>query len=285
MQEINLTAKLSTGGSVPPVIDELSVTRNGTYTPGSGVDGFSPVIVDVPQQGVIESKTITENGTYTAGGGVDGFSPVVVNVEPNIESKTITENGTYTPGSGVDGFSPVIVDVPEAVLTSINIMTNGTYTPGSGIDGYNSITVNVPAGGNILTNCFNSSVSGSMGLTYSIDKIDITWNGGDQIVCTLSDIHDISSYTNLKVSFDTGTSYYNTYGAHVVRELYIGISETYVTPGTMPNNVTWVAYQHVHDDNYSYNFEWNLTELTTTAMYIYVSANGWNVSDLKIELS
>ena len=64
---------------------------------------------------VIQSKTINENGTYTAPEGVDGYSPVVVNVpatQPVIESKTITENGTYTPESGVDGFSPVIVDVP-----------------------------------------------------------------------------------------------------------------------------------------------------------------------------
>jgi len=64
---------------------------------------------------VIQSKTINENGIYTAPEGVDGYSPVVVNVPatpPVIESKTITENGTYTPESGVDGFSPVIVDVP-----------------------------------------------------------------------------------------------------------------------------------------------------------------------------
>ena len=222
MQEINLIGKLSTGGSVPPVIDELSVTRNGTYTPGSGVDGFSPVIVDVPQHGVIESKTITENGTYT-------------------------------PGSGVDGFSPVVV--------------------------------NVPAGGNILTNCFNSSIAGSMGVNYSIEDFDISWDGGSNIVCTLSSISDISNYSNLRISFTTGTSYYNTIGAHVVRELYIGITETYITPGTMPNNVSWVSVYNTHDDNQSYTYTWDLTELTATAMYLYISANGWNVSNLKIELS
>ena len=285
MQEINLIAKLSTGGSVPPVIDEISITRNGTYTAGDGVDGFSPVVVDVPQEGVIESKNITENGTYTAGGGVDGFSPVVVNVQPTIESKNITENGTYTPGSGVDGFAPVVVNVPEPVLTSISILANGNYTPGIGVDGYNSISVNVPAGGNFLTNCFNSSIAGSMNVAYNIEDIDITWNSGDQIVCTLSGIQDISSYSHLKVSFTTGTSYYNTRGAHVVREFYVGICENYVTPGTMPNNVTWVAYQHLHEDNHSYTFEWDLTQITATAMYLYISANGWNVSDLKIELS
>lgn len=160
MQEINLTAKLNTGGSVPPVIDELSVTRNGTYTPGSGVDGFSPVIVDVPQSGgVIESKTITENGTYTPGSGVDGFSPVVVNVPgPTIESKTITENGTYTPGSGVDGFSPVVVNVPvkEERALEYTITSNGDYSWTDGGENfvYNpiDITVNVPSSASIIVN-------------------------------------------------------------------------------------------------------------------------------------
>lgn len=79
---------------------------------------------------IIESKTITENGTYTAPEGVDGYSPVVVNVpsdEPVIESKTITENGTYTPESGVDGFAPVVVNVPlpsnAYLLKSVNTPT------------------------------------------------------------------------------------------------------------------------------------------------------------------
>ena len=64
---------------------------------------------------VIQSKTINENGTYIAPEGVDGYSPVVVNVpapQPVIESKTINENGTYTAPEGVDGYSPVVVNVP-----------------------------------------------------------------------------------------------------------------------------------------------------------------------------
>ena len=46
------------------VTESLSVSANGTYTPGQGVDGYSQVVVDVPQSvtGYTE-KDITE-GSY-----------------------------------------------------------------------------------------------------------------------------------------------------------------------------------------------------------------------------
>lgn len=37
-------------GGDAPVIESLSVTTNGTYTAPSGVDGYSPVTVNVPSQ-------------------------------------------------------------------------------------------------------------------------------------------------------------------------------------------------------------------------------------------
>ena len=128
MQELNLIGIISTGGSLPPVIEPKTITENGTYNVPSGVDGFNPVVVNVPTpQPVIESKTITENGTYNAPSGVDGFSPVVVNVptpQPVIESKTITENGTYNVPSGVDGFNPVVVNVPPTPTPTPAIRSN-----------------------------------------------------------------------------------------------------------------------------------------------------------------
>ena len=36
---------------IPAVTEELSVTTNGTYEPGTGVDGYSKVVVDVPTGG------------------------------------------------------------------------------------------------------------------------------------------------------------------------------------------------------------------------------------------
>ena len=149
MQELNLIGVLSTGGSGRlPVIEPKTITANGTYTAPEGVDGYSPVTVNVPStQPVIEPKTITANGTYTAPEGVDGYNPVTVNVpasQPVIEAKNITANGTYTAPEGVDGYSPVTVNVPqncnmyssnndqlrlyENVFNGIDILTfNGLY--------------------------------------------------------------------------------------------------------------------------------------------------------------
>lgn len=70
-----------TNGTGNPVIQPLEVTKNGTYTPSEGVDGFGTVNVAVPDiPAVVQPLNITENGTYTAPEGVDGYNPVVVNV-------------------------------------------------------------------------------------------------------------------------------------------------------------------------------------------------------------
>ena len=38
-------------GGVEPTIEALSITANGTYTAPDGVDGYSPVTVNVTQSG------------------------------------------------------------------------------------------------------------------------------------------------------------------------------------------------------------------------------------------
>lgn len=145
MQEINLIGKLSTGGNIPPVVVSKTITENGTYTAGSGVDGFSPVIVNVPQSvPLLEDKYINENGLYGPSEGYDGIRSVNVDVPiPSIVPLTITENGTYE-SSGGSGFNPITVNVPqnsnmyssnngqlrlyENVFNGINILSfNGLY--------------------------------------------------------------------------------------------------------------------------------------------------------------
>lgn len=109
------------GGTVPadPIIEALSVTENGTYTAPDGVDGYSPVTVNVP----IPDGYIKPNGTLN-----------------------IDKNGTYD----VTEKASAVVSIPEReiVLQYKTIESNGTYSADAGYDGLGQVTVNVSGGTN-----------------------------------------------------------------------------------------------------------------------------------------
>ena len=112
---------LNGGSGSEAIIQSLSITENGVYTASSGVDGYSPITVNVPQKEPnIQNLSITTNGTYTAPSGTDGYSPVVVDVQPDLENITITANGTYS-HTGKDGYDQVVVNVPQQGLDVSNI--------------------------------------------------------------------------------------------------------------------------------------------------------------------
>ncbi len=75
-----IVAKSASEWTDTPVLEPLSVTANGDYTPGTGVDGYNSVHVAVPGAGNIQPLSVTQNGTYTPPSGVDGYAPVTVNV-------------------------------------------------------------------------------------------------------------------------------------------------------------------------------------------------------------
>ena len=151
--EEDIVIKTTGGGTTPanPIIEPLSVTENGTYTAPSGVDGYSPIEVNVPiPDGYIVpsgTKTITENGTHDA----REYESVAVNVpipEGYIKPSgtlNIDKNGTYD----VAEKASAVVSIPkrEIVLQDKTIEANGTYTADSGYDGLGQVTVNVQGGG------------------------------------------------------------------------------------------------------------------------------------------
>ena len=52
----------SSGGSKEPVLESISITANGTYTPDAGIDGYNSVSVSVPQDGAPTAEELTFTG-------------------------------------------------------------------------------------------------------------------------------------------------------------------------------------------------------------------------------
>lgn len=126
-----------------PVIEEKTITSNGDYTAPTGVDGYSPIHVQVPPPNLTELN-VSSNGTFQPSGSVDGYNKVVVSVpEPTYGTLEVTQNGTYIP-TAVDGYNRVDVDVvPNLEVKEIN--ENGTYIPSEGYDGFQRVIVDVPS--------------------------------------------------------------------------------------------------------------------------------------------
>lgn len=64
----------------------LNITQNGNYNllPDQEFDAISNVNISVSVSPVLQNKTITENGSYTADSGYDGLDTVIVNVPSGI---------------------------------------------------------------------------------------------------------------------------------------------------------------------------------------------------------
>ena len=117
------------GGSA--VLEPLSVTENGNYTPEAGVDGFDEVHVSVPN-----SYTSSDEGKVVSNGAL---------VAQTERASQITQNGTYDTTLN----NEVTVNVSgggSAVVQPLSVTQNGTYNPPSGVDGYAPVTVNVSGG-------------------------------------------------------------------------------------------------------------------------------------------
>ena len=72
MNIISYAIGLNSGGSKEPVLESISITANGTYTPDAGIDGYNSVSVSVPQDGAptAEELALTGNCDYAFYAGV-----------------------------------------------------------------------------------------------------------------------------------------------------------------------------------------------------------------------
>lgn len=102
-----LNGKATNSGGSAPVIESLQVTQNGTYTAPSGVDGYSPVVVNVPvPDGYIKPSgtlQITKNGEQD----VTAYEKVNVAVSSGGGGGSVIKSGTTTSGTINTGLSDV----------------------------------------------------------------------------------------------------------------------------------------------------------------------------------
>lgn len=124
------------------ILIEKSITENGTYYARmDNADGYYKVVVDTPVipptvlDHLVESISTNGTHTFTPETGVDGFSDatITVNVPANVTSRGLQVNGTFSSAvDNKDGYNNVTVNVQEAPVktTSLTVTENGTYEPG-----------------------------------------------------------------------------------------------------------------------------------------------------------
>lgn len=131
-----IVAKSASEWTDTPVLEPLSVTANGDYTPEAGVDGFSSVHVAVSGGGggTIEPLNVTQNGTYNPPSGVDGYAPVTVAV-PSSGGEGPIYYGTSAPTSALGNDEDLYIQysvTPDRVyayqIDAEYRKVNGTWT-------------------------------------------------------------------------------------------------------------------------------------------------------------
>lgn len=155
------------------VIQPLSVTQNGTYTPASGVDGYAPVTVAVPNTyAASDEGKVVSNEALVAQTGI-----------------TVTQNGTYDTTTNDE----VTVSVSGGGGGAKNILSGtGMPTASDGEDGdiYLLLSVDlVPTGA--TTNLIAGQNASS---AYKL------YDGDDSTFWTTKD----RNYNDMYVGYDTG---------------------------------------------------------------------------------
>ena len=194
-----ISAKSVTPGGA--TLESLSVTQNGDYYPGAGVDGYDEVHVSVPNSySASDEGKVVNNGVLVA----------------QTSHAKVTANGTYD--TTLNDEIQVDVSGGSATLITKSITQNGTYNASSdNADGYSQVTVNVSGG---------SSISGSVHIwtnttgstNASVYVQHGTWNEGHTVFTPDSEAVNIL-YTGVS-GVDTNRLPTNSYDAFGIIALY-----------------------------------------------------------------
>ena len=232
--------------------------KGGTVSSGDGFEDF-PNCINTINTAVINPLNVIANGTYTAPLFVDGYNPVVVNVPNSYSagdegkvvsngtlvaqtSRTVTTNNT-TYDTTLNNSVTVDIAIPQPTLITKSITTNGTYNASSdSADGYSSVDVDVA---NTYTNADEGKVVNNNALvsqTSASDSninvngtytYDTTYNNSKKVIVavpntyTSGDEGKVVSNGALTAQTSTTKTVNGTYDTTLNNEVVIAVPNTY----------------------------------------------------------
>ena len=207
----NAIGNVIIGGEV--ALEEKTIIENGEYTPSSGYDGFSKVIVNIPSSGTVinnQNKSVIPSAIeqqITADSGYTGLGTVTVSGDSDLVSENIK--------SGVNIFGVVgnVVESNNTTTTIIPTTSLQMITPDSPYNGFSSVTVDA------VTNSIDKNiVAGNI-------KKDVT------ILGVTGTLEEGTAINNQDISVTTDGSYTADAG-------YTGLGTVTVTAGAVASAAT-----------------------------------------------
>lgn len=177
--------EVKSGGLIPTPTGTKSITENGIYD----VTNYASADVDVQGSGVvIQPLSVTQNGTYTPPSGVDGYAPVAVNVsggggDPYTSDVIQTQNTKLFDRpqafflNRVQQVYPIpddVDDFPTNAPSKINMESGKSYTA--------YLVAKTLVNDNRILNFFNAGGSLALVCIYFNANRIIAYNNGASVV-------------------------------------------------------------------------------------------------------
>lgn len=111
---------------VPPTIEELNITANGTYEAPEGVDGYSPITVDVIPEGVPTDEELTISGDCSYRFSNNGWIWFLEKYKDRLIFNNITDaSNMFETSPSIKSLDfDIIFDDSQSYIISRNMFTN-----------------------------------------------------------------------------------------------------------------------------------------------------------------